>query len=303
MIKRNFLVFVIITLALSSCDFFSKYPGYNKTKTGIYYKLVKFGESSEKAKPGDFVTADIIYKTMNDSIFFDGRRRFQITEPSFEGAIDECFLMLAEEEQASFIISANDFFSKTLETTLPAFIFEEDPMIVNIDIIDIQTEEEYIMEKEAFLHWIEDFGDYEKVILRQYIDLKKIDIEPTESGLYHIILQDGNGKKVFLGDTVTVDYEGKFLNGKFFDSTKRRNSPFQFVFGRKWQVIEGMEEAISRMEEGERALFIIPSQIGFGETGSSTGIIPPFTSTLFEVELIEVIPGTREENLDLNKYD
>ena len=216
---------------------------------------------------------------------------------------DECFLMLAEDEMASFIISANDFFTKTLETTLPAFIQKEDPMIVDIDVIDIQTEEEYFMEKEAFLYWIEDFGDYEKVILRQYIDQQKVDIEATESGLYHITLEEGNGEKVFIGDTVTVHYEGKFLNGKFFDSTKRRNSPFQFVYGRKWQVIEGMEEAIGRMIEGEKALFIIPSQIGFGETGSSTGIIPPYTSTLFEVELIEVIPGSREKDLDLNKYD
>ena len=302
MIKKS-LFLVLVVFCFSSCDFFSDYPGYSKMKSGIYYKLIKFGETSEKAKPGDYMTVDIVYKTITDSIFFEGRRKLQITEPSFLGAIDECFLMLAADEKASFIISANDFFKKTLETTLPAFIIEGDPMKVDIDVVDIQTEEEYFMEKEAFLHWIEDFGDYEKVILRQYIDQKKVNIEPTESGLYHITLKEGSGEKVFIGDTVTVHYEGKFLNGKFFDSTKRRNSPFQFVYGRKWQVIEGMEEAIGRMVEGERALFILPSQIGFGETGSSTGIIPPYTSTLFEVELLEVIPGSREKDLDLNKYD
>ncbi|HAF31268.1 MAG TPA: hypothetical protein DCG75_19700 [Bacteroidales bacterium] len=303
MIKKTFLAFVLMALVLSSCDYFSKYPGYKKTKSGIYFKLIKFGESLDKAKPGDYMTVDIIYKTLEDSVFFEGRRKLQITEPPFKGAIDECFLMLSEDEMASFIISANDFFTKTLETTLPAFIEEQDPMMVDIDVVDIQTEEEYIMEKEAFLNWIEDFGDYEKVILRQYIDFQKVEIEPTESGLYHIVLQEGKGEKVFIGDTVTVHYEGKFLNGKFFDSTKRRNSPFQFVYGRKWQVIEGMEEAIGRMIEGEKALFIMPSQLGFGETGSSTGIIPPYTSTLFEVELLEVIPGPRQKDMDLNKYD
>ena len=303
MFKRLLLVLTILIFTISSCDYFSKYPGYSKTKSGTYYKLLKFGESSIKAKPGDYITADIKYKTIKDSIFFEGRRRLQITEPSFPGAIDECFLMLAEGEMASFIISANDFFKKTLETTLPAFIQIEDPMIVDIDVIDILTEMEYLKEKEAFLHWIEDCGDYEKVILRQYIEEERIDINPTKSGLYHLTIESGNGNKVFLGDTVTVHYEGKFLNNKFFDSTKRRNSPFQFVYGRKWQVIEGLEEAIGRMQEGERALFIIPSQIGFGETGSSTGIIPPYTSTLFEVELLEIKPGLRQENPDLNKYD
>ena len=302
MIKK-FLLLIVLSTCIISCDYFSKYPGYSKTESDIYYQLIKFGESSEKAKPGDYLTVDIVYKTINDSVFFEGRRKLQITELSFPGAIEECFLMLAEEEKASFIISANDFFTKTLETTLPSFIYEGDPMKVDIDVIDVQTEEEYIMEKEAFLHWIEDFGDYEQVILRQYVEQKKIDIPPTETGLYHIVLNEGIGEKVFIGDTVTVHYEGKFFNGKFFDSTKRRNSPFKFVYGRKWQVIEGLEEAIGRMVEGERALFILPSQIGFGETGSSTGIIPPYTSTLFDVELLEVIPGPREKDMDLNKYD
>ncbi|MFO7828635.1 MAG: FKBP-type peptidyl-prolyl cis-trans isomerase [Bacteroidales bacterium] len=302
MIKRILFLFILIT-GIISCNYFSKYPGYSKTKSGIYYKLIKFGESSEKAKPGDYLTADIVYKTIDDSLFFEGRRRIQVTEPSFTGAIDECFLMLAEEEKASFIISANDFFTKTLETTLPGFLDKEDPMKVDIDVIEIQTEEDYYREKEAFLHWIEDFGEYEKVILRQFIDQEEIDKEPTGSGLYHITLAEGKGDSVRVGDTVTVHYEGKFLNGKFFDSTKRRNSPFQFVYGRKWQVIPGMEEAIGRMVEGEKALFIIPSKIGFGQTGSSTGIIPPYTSTIFEVELLEVLPGKREKDVDLNKYD
>ena len=302
MIKK-ILLLVVLSTFIFSCDYFSKYPGFSKTKSNIYYQLIKFGESSEKAKSGDYLTVDIIYKTINDSAFFAGRRKLQITEPTFPGAIEECFLMLAEEEQASFIISANDFFTKTLETTLPSFIHEGDPMKVDIDVIDIQTEEEYIMEKEAFLYWIEDFGDYEQVILRQYVEQKKIDISPTETGLYHLVLNEGIGEKVFIGDTVTVHYEGKFFNGKFFDSTKRRNSPFKFVYGRKWQVVEGLEEAIGRMVEGERALFILPSQLGFGETGSSTGIIPPYTSTLFDVELLEVIPGPREKDMDLNKYD
>ena len=57
------------------------------------------------------------------------------------------------------------------------------------------------------------------------------------------------------------------------------------------------------MKEGERSIFILPSQIGFGESGSSTGIIPPYTSTIFEVELIELRPGPRDKTLDLNKYD
>ncbi len=287
-----------------SCDRTTEYPGYSESKTGIYYKLLEFGESTEKAQAGDYITADINYLTMNDSLFFSGRRKLKTKEPAYEGSIDECFQMLAEDEKAIFIISADDFFRKTLETSLPQFLDSGQNMKIQIDMVEIQTQKDYLKEKEAFLSWIEDFGEYEKVVLKQFIEEREIEVDPTKSGLFHLVLQEGSGPEVSLGDTVTVHFEGKFLNGKFFDSTKRRNQPFQFVYGKKWQVIEGLEEAIGRMKQGERALFIIPSSLGFGETGSSTGIVPPYTSTIFEVELIEVAKGPDlEKEEDINKYD
>ena len=113
-------------------------------------------------------------------------------------------------------------------------------------------------------------------------------MKPTGSGLYHLKLREGTGKRIEKGDTVTVNYEGRFLNGKFFDSTIRRNQPFQFVYGTEWQVVKGLEEAIGMMHEGEKSLFILPSDLAFGTEGSSTGIIPPFTSLIFEVEILKV---------------
>jgi FKBP-type peptidyl-prolyl cis-trans isomerase len=153
---------------------------------------------------------------------------------------------------------------------------------------NIQTREEYEREKEAFLSWIEDFGDYEKVVLKQFISAEKPGISPLPSGIYYVNLRPGKGKKIEPGDTLTINYEGRFLNGKFFDSTVKRNQPFQFVYGTEWQVIKGLEEAIGMMHEGERSLFILPSELGFGNTGSSTGVIPPFTSLIFEVEILKV---------------
>jgi FKBP-type peptidyl-prolyl cis-trans isomerase len=255
---------------------------------GVYYKLLKIGDSDVRCQFGDFVTADITYKTLNDSVFFKGRRKFRIGKPLYPGSIDECLTKLGKEEQASFIIDANDFFTKTLGTSTPSFLLALGKMKIETEIIDIQTTEQYNREKEAFLKWTEDFGEYEKIILKQYLEDSKLHIKPDSSGLYSLILKKGNGKKVAVGDTIVVHYEGRFLNGKFFDSTKKRNEAFQFVYGQQWQVIKGMEEAIATMHEGERSLFILPSDVAFGDKGSSTGIIPPFTSLIFEVELISV---------------
>jgi FKBP-type peptidyl-prolyl cis-trans isomerase len=147
---------------------------------------------------------------------------------------------------------------------------------------------EYENEKEAFLTWIEDFGDYEKIVLRQFISSERPGIKPLPSGIYYLNLRPGKGKAIEVGDTLTINYEGRFLNGKFFDSTLKRHQPFQFVYGTEWQVIKGLEEAVGMMREGEHSLFILPSELGFGDTGSSTGVIPPFTSLIFEVEILKV---------------
>jgi FKBP-type peptidyl-prolyl cis-trans isomerase len=286
MYKTGWIILLVIFI-LPGCNK-QKYPGYDKTSDGIYYKLLTISESDKRPVPGDYITVDLTYKTINDSVFFSGRRKFQLTPPVYPGSVEECFRMLAPEESASFILPASDFFNKTLKSPLPPFLCEADPMKIEIAMVEIQTVKEYRDEKQAFLKWIDDFGAYEKEILKQYLTKNQMNIKPAAPGLYYFRLKEGSGKKVELGDTVTVNYEGKFLNGKFFDSTVKRKEPFSFVYGQEWQVIEGMEEAIGMMREGEKALFIMRSDLAFGETGSSTGIIPPFTSLIFEVELVSV---------------
>jgi len=279
---------IVFLILLFSCGNDSPYPGFKRGKHGIYYQLHKIGESSKKARYGDYITSDIIYKTMKDSMFFHGRRKLQLVKQHGRGSIEECFKMLTVDDSATFIISADEFFTKTLETSLPEFIPAMSKMKVSLNIIEIQTQTEYQNEKKAFLNWIEDFGEYEKVILKQFLMEEKIDVQPSGSGLYYLKITEGKGKSIEKGDTITINYEGKFLNGKFFDSTIKRNQPFQFVYGTEWQVVEGLEEAIGMMKEGEKSLFILPSDLAFGTEGSSTGIIPPFTSLIFEVEVLSV---------------
>ncbi len=279
---------ILLFILVFSCSKDSPYPGFNKGKQGIYYQLHQIGESSRKAKYGDYITADIVYKTMDDSVFFIGRRKLQLLKLDAKGSIEECFKMLTIDDSATFIISADEFFNKTLETSMPEFLPPKSKMKVSLSVIEIQTQSEYQKEKEAFLNWIEDFGEYEKVILKQYLQEEKFDVKPSGTGLYYLKIKEGTGKNIAIGDTITINYEGKFLNGKFFDSTIRRNQPFQFVYGTEWQVVEGLEEAIGMMCEGEKSLIILPSDLAFGTEGSSTGIIPPFTSLIFEVEILAV---------------
>lgn len=283
---KQIILVVLSLIFISSCSWFKPYPEYSKTKTGIFYRLHKIGEDVSPPVPSNYITAEIQYATTSDSVFFKGHRTFQLTEPEFKGSIDECFLMLSKGDSASFIIDAENFFTQTLQTKLPHFMQPGDKIKVDLRIDEIRTAEQYAEDKEEFLKWIEDFGEYEKMILSRFMEEEKISVEPTESGMYFISIMQGTGKPVEPGDLVTVNYDGKFLNGKFFDSTTKRKQPFEFVYGSEMQVIPGLEEAIGRMREGEKAVVILPSELAWGEKGSSTGIIPPFTSVIYEVELI-----------------
>jgi FKBP-type peptidyl-prolyl cis-trans isomerase FkpA len=287
MTRKLIFIFLIIS-NLFSCSYFSKHEGYKKTWDGIYYKLLAIGEEAPTPDVGDYITIYIEYKTMHDSVFFKGKRKLQLTKSEYNGSIDECFALLSKGDRAEFIIDAGKFFQTTLQSNLPTFINVGEEMKVDISMIDVQSMTDYENQKKAFLKWIEDFGDYEKELLSQYMQEQKLNISPTTSGLYFLSLKQGNGKRVHRGDTVVVDYEGRFLDGKFFDSTKKRKESFQFVYGTEWQVIKGIEEAIGRMEEGQKALVIIPSDLAFGIAGSSTGIIPPYTSLVFEIELLKI---------------
>jgi FKBP-type peptidyl-prolyl cis-trans isomerase len=160
--------------------------------------------------------------------------------------------MLSKGDSASFIISSDDFFKKTLFADKPSFI-KEAKMRVDISILDVQSPRQYAMEKEAFLKWTEDFGEYEKTVLQQFLEGSKMKVKPLNSGMYFLPIKRGSDKGVKTGDTVVVHYEGRFLNGKYFDSTRQRKEAFQFVYGQQWQVIKGLEEAIGRMHEGDKA--------------------------------------------------
>ena len=281
---------LLLTIAqlLSSCSTKSPYPTYTLIEGNVYFKLIMFGDNRGTPNPSDFVTVDIAYRTMSDSLFFRGKRTMQLTDPEFEGSIDHCFLALSENDSASFIIDAQGLFENTLNGELPSFLNPKETIKVDIKMSIIRTAEQYRREKEEFLAWIKDFGEYERTVLDNYIEQRNVNIKPTESGLYFIPIKSGNGKKVEIGDIVTVNYEGRFLNGKFFDSTIKRQQPFEFVYGTEWQVIKGLEEAIGLMKEGDRSVIILPSGLAWGTKGSITGIIPPFTSVMYEIELISV---------------
>lgn len=106
----------------------------------------------------------------------------------------------------------------------------------------------------------------------------------TDSGLMYKFLDNKNSNKPKNGEKVKVHYKGMLLDGTVFDSSFKRNQPIEFILG-VGQVIKGWDEGISLLGVGDKASFIIPSDLAYGESGAG-GVIPPNAPLIFEVELI-----------------
>lgn len=113
---------------------------------------------------------------------------------------------------------------------------------------------------------------------------KASDTVTTPSGLKYIVIKKGSGVKPKAGQNIKVHYTGKLLDGTVFDSSIPRGEPFAFAVG-TGQVIKGWDEGLLMMSKGEKRVLIIPPPLGYGAGGA--GPIPPNSTLIFEVELID----------------
>ncbi len=110
---------------------------------------------------------------------------------------------------------------------------------------------------------------------------------PTELQISDITV--GTGATVEVGDTVTVNYVGALTDGTIFDASEKHGQPFTFTVGVS-SVIEGWHQGLVGMKEGGQRVLAIPSDLGYGASG--TGPIPPNAALLFQIELLKVEKGS-----------
>lgn len=112
----------------------------------------------------------------------------------------------------------------------------------------------------------------------------------TASGLQYLDTTEGSGQEAKAGQDVSVHYTGWLYKdgeqGAKFDSSRDRNSPFEFSLG-AGMVIKGWDEGVQGMKVGGQRTLIIPAALGYGARGAG-GVIPPNATLKFDVELLGV---------------
>jgi FKBP-type peptidyl-prolyl cis-trans isomerase len=108
---------------------------------------------------------------------------------------------------------------------------------------------------------------------------------PATGGLQMKDTVVGTGAVAEPGDTITVNYTGRFTNGQVFDSSIPRGQPFVFVLG-AGQVIPGWDQGVVGMKVGGQRTLTVPPELGYGP--NDYGAIPGNSTLIFDIQLLDV---------------
>jgi FKBP-type peptidyl-prolyl cis-trans isomerase len=303
MIKRFLPIALISALAIgaTSC---SSNNGFKKYK-GLEYKIIK-DNPGKKAAMGDVVEFNIIAKV--DTLTLGDSRKSMNGQPAVErvqetrgsGQFEAIFPLLAAGDSAVITVSC-DTLLKSIppsQKQLPPWLKKGNKITINLSIVSIKSMEQYQKEadakKEAMMKEMTEKSaaqaPIDDKILQDYFAKNNLKPTKTASGLYYSIVKPGSGAQIAKGQSVTMNYTGKTLDGKEFDSNtdpaKGHVQPFTFNVG-VGQVIKGWDEGVQLLKKGSKAIFYIPSPLAYGPQAQGADI-PANSILTFDVEVVDV---------------
>ncbi|KAA3652221.1 MAG: hypothetical protein DWP98_01580, partial [Bacteroidetes bacterium] len=157
--------------------------------------------------------------------------------------------------------------------------------ILNIKLNEIFSDEQKAKDAEFKLLSKRELD--EQAALNKLLKVNFTDFENIR-GVYRKITHKTDGIPIAYGDELTINYIGRFLDGYVFDNTYLKGRAPSFIYGKDYQLIDGIHYGLIGMKEGESVKIILTSRRAFGEEGSIAGIVPPFTTVIFEINIIKV---------------
>lgn len=296
-----FLALASLGLGLASCN-----GGFKKTDGGLLYEIHST-KSNPTIQVGDFVLLDMAVKNDGDSVMFstyDSGQPQHLIMPKAQSKCDiiSGLQLLAEGDSATVKVPADSIFKKAQQRP-PGF--KGNFVVYDVKIIKVIAKGK--LSDQIFQDRINDYykkmmaglKDQEQGKIKNYIAHEKLNMTRTADSLYYQIIQPGNGPTPAAGDTVVVNYVGRFLNGKVFDTSIKDTAvkdkkyeaghpykPIHIVAGAH-MVIPGWDEALLLLNKGAKANVLLPSKLAYGPNGMQ--IIGPYTPISFTLEIVDII--------------
>lgn len=301
------ILFALIALFFSSCS--QNDDLFHKTAGGVEYRFYEQNFDCDGVVVGDLITANVVFRT-KDTVFFNSYKdlntlyQFEVLEPRFPGDIYAALMIMCKGDSATFKIKGDSLFIRDFEIhELPLFIDSEHWVYMDIGLVDVIPSDQFMEEKVRFKNRnrkmeAERFQK-EQDDIHAYLTKNKVDVKPTESGLYFVEIEPGFGDNIKNGDTVIAHYTAMFINGEILETTKREiavkndifdssltYAPFKFLQG-DTLLIPGWIEGVALMKNGGKARLLLPSELAYSTYGVE-GLVPPFTPLIYEIEILDV---------------
>ena len=307
------LPIAILGVALISNTGCNSGSGDFKKTHGLEYKIVKESKG-KKAQQGDVVEFNLIAKcdtTELGNTWKQGRPGVtQVGEVKGSGDLRAVFPFLAAGDSAIVQISCDSIIKSIppaqLEQAMKMqpWMKKGKKIVINLSVVSIKSKEDYQkdmsakqaqMQEEMKAKAAQQLPVDDK-ILQDYFAKNNIKAAKTASGLYYTIQKPGSGVNIEKGETVSMKYTGKTLDGKAFDSNvdttigHHGTAPLTFSVG-QGQMIPGVDEGAGLLKKGAKATLYLPSPLAYGAQGAGPNV-GPNSILIFDVEITEVKAAT-----------
>ena len=288
--KITLIVSAVLAIVILSCS-----ADYQKTKSGLVYKIFPGGSKDSTAKFNNVIKFNVLYK-INDSVLYDSHGKmpqFFGVSPQDSGSYSpfELFPLLRKGDSVVTTQSVDTLFKKGMQQQL-SFAKKGDQIKTYIKILEVfradsiarkDYEAEMAKDKPRQEKEMEETNAKQKVKeekeMQDYFTANKITPVRAPKGTYVLIKEKGTGEPAALGKFVTVKYAGKGLvNNQQFDA-----GVYVFQVG-PGNAIAGWHDGIPLLNKGGKGILYIPGTLAYGQDGPAG----PFATLVFDVEILNV---------------
>lgn len=280
--KEIILILLLPLFLLTACN--RPFSGFDKSDSGMYYKFHLKHECDHYPIPGDLVTF-MMKLSAEDTVFIDSKQPI-VREPMdtsrYPGDLYEALGMLCKGDSATFIISS-DSLSKYFGFSVDTDAYK----LLNLDILmmDIITPEMFAREQDSLMtRELVLFEDYKKDSLADFIE--------TAPGVLYKERVRGSGRGITDESVISVVMSGRTLEG--IDFIPKNNEPFDFRLADSQEFSLNWNSALRNLRDGSKATIVLSSPNAFGRRGFANDLVPPFSTIILDVEIVNVSKGMKE---------
>ena len=270
---------ILLLIFLWACD--NKETAYKQLSDDIAFQYLQFGEG-RRAEIGDYLATSFLV------LDFEGDTLHHVPNypyvfPLNETAFDSAWTFCKEGDSGIFIMPRKEFNQKFDFYRLGKTDTGKIKLYFRLNKVLDKAKAEKFRQTLLSKRELE-----EQLALKKYLARLEGYIDTVGDVIRQVKQINHEGDLIENGDEISIAYQGSFLNGYVFEDSRDKAVIPTFVYGKEYQLLEGIHMGISGLKSGESVKIILPSRRAFGKEGSLAGIVPPYTAVIFDVNILKV---------------